>query len=165
VLAQIIDALTSEQKHALYALDIPKARLSDWKVGRRLPTLPQAKTLAIVAAVDPEPLLQWLAEQEATPAQRGLFRRFMEAAAANALGALIAPAGAVILSACFVGKSEAATTTYGGFRPTNAIYIVALWRRLREALNKRLTRQLHALLKAPSWGLFSDLARPKDLAC
>lgn len=121
MLIEILDRLTPEQKHALDNLDIPPARRSDWKVGRRRPTAAQAKTLALVAGIDPIPLLQWLAEQEATPAQRGLFRLFMERAGSPVLSVMFA----VTLSAAMIGKSEAATSTYDTFAASNRIYIVA----------------------------------------
>lgn len=111
MLIEILDRLTPEQKHALDNLDIPPARRSDWKVGRRRPTAAQAKTLALVAGIDPVPLLQWLAEQEATPAQRGLFRLFMERAGAATLTVMFA----VILSGGMNPESRAATSTYSGF--------------------------------------------------
>lgn len=111
MLAEILEGLTNEQKHALDELDIPKSRRSEWKSGRRRPTAAQAKTLAIVAGIDPVPLLQWLAEQEATPAQRGLFRLVMERAGSAILTVMFA----VILSGGLNPESRAATSTYSGF--------------------------------------------------
>jgi hypothetical protein len=43
----------------------------------------------------------------------------------------------------------------------NIIYIVAYLL----GMLRRLTRPLNAYLKAPIWGLFFDLAGPKNLAC
>ena len=72
-LIQVLEQLTTDQKHELDAHGIPASRRSEWKNGKRLPSAAQLQTLAIVADVDPVPLLLWLARREATPAQLDLF--------------------------------------------------------------------------------------------
>lgn len=77
-LQTILGSLTADQKRELEELGITQQRRSDWKHERRTPTNAQLVVLAHVAKVDPVPLLFWLAEEEANPAQRDLFRRVKE---------------------------------------------------------------------------------------
>ena len=82
-LQSLLTRLTNEQKHELEALGIPKARRSDWKNGRRLPTAAQLKTVCLILDENPSPWLHWLAQQEATPEQLDLFLRALKTAAAG----------------------------------------------------------------------------------
>lgn len=74
MLTATLEGLTRDQKRQLDALGIPSSRRAEWKSGARKPTLAQIMVLAMVTNSDPKPLIAWLAEQEATPAQRELFR-------------------------------------------------------------------------------------------
>lgn len=74
----LLEGLTPEQKAELETLGITRAKRSDWKHGRRKPTAAQLMVLATITKTDPLPLLFWLAEEEANPAQRDLFRRVKE---------------------------------------------------------------------------------------
>lgn len=154
MIPQLIDRLTTEQKRDLAQLDISPQRLSDWKHGRRRPTAAQAQTLALVAGTDPLQLLQWLAEQEATPAQRGLFRRVYQAAGANLALALTA----VILSASIWPNSSFATTTYKGLPSLNDVHIVAhLW--AKRGAHPGVPPDAQPLPKkhnGPDWGPFRE---------
>ncbi|MDL5034657.1 helix-turn-helix transcriptional regulator [Pelomonas sp. APW6] len=78
MLTQLLAGLTRDQKHALADLGIPHSRISEWKSGKRKPTLAQILVLAMVANTDPKPLVTWLAEQEANPAQLDMFRKVQE---------------------------------------------------------------------------------------
>ena len=91
-LQSLLTRLTNEQKHELEAFGIPKARRSDWKSGRRLPTVAQLKTVCLVLDENPTPWLPWLAQQEATPEQLDLFLRAL--AKSTAAIALVILAGA-----------------------------------------------------------------------
>ena len=82
-LRDVLTRLTSEQKHELEQFGISAQRRSNWLNGHRNPTAAQIRTLAIVANIDPAPLLLWLAEQEATPAQLDLFLKALAKAAAG----------------------------------------------------------------------------------
>lgn len=107
MLTNLLNALTREQKHELDELGIPSSRRSEWKRGgTRRPTAAQCMVLAMVTNTDPEPLLRWLAEQEATPAQLDLFRAHaakrtlkMAAGAAAILTATIVKASSLYPSA------------------------------------------------------------------
>lgn len=78
MIGPILDSLTKTQKDELEQLGISRSRRCDWQAGRRTPTAAQLMVLAHVAKVDPLPLLFWLGEEEASPAQRDLFRRVKE---------------------------------------------------------------------------------------
>lgn len=78
VLDKLLGDLTTNQKHELDQLGIPSSRRSEWKAGKRRPTAAQLVVLAHVMKLDPVPLLFWLAEEEANPAQRDVFRRVKE---------------------------------------------------------------------------------------
>jgi hypothetical protein len=91
-LIQVLEQLTTDQKHELDALGIPASRRSDWKKGKRLPSAAQIQTLAIVADADPIPLLLWLAREEATPKQLDLFLRALATATAGILVVILSGA-------------------------------------------------------------------------
>lgn len=91
-LTDLLTRLTNEQKHELEALGIPKARRSDWKSGRRLPTVAQLKTICLVLDENPTPWLHWLATKEATPQQLDLFLKAL--ARTTAAVALVILSGA-----------------------------------------------------------------------
>ncbi len=93
-LKSVLDRLTREEKHALARFGITPQIRSDWIHTKRKPTAAQLKTLAIVAGVDEVPLLQWLADAQASPEQLDLFLR----ALAKATAGLSATVLAVILS-------------------------------------------------------------------
>jgi transcriptional regulator with XRE-family HTH domain len=78
MLIPLLAGLTKENKAELAELGIPHSRLSEWKSGKRRPTAAQLMVLATITKTDPLPLLYWLAEEEANPAQRDLFQRVKE---------------------------------------------------------------------------------------
>jgi hypothetical protein len=78
----LVETLTPEQKRELQRHDIPSPRLSDWRSGKRRPTLAQAKVLAIVTGADFHALTEELAELEATPHQVSFFRGALARASA-----------------------------------------------------------------------------------
>lgn len=78
MLTSLLEGLTREQKRELEELGISRSRRSEWKSGTRKPTAAQLMVLATITKTDPLPLLFWLAEEEANPAQRDLFRRVKE---------------------------------------------------------------------------------------
>jgi hypothetical protein len=122
MLNSLLEGLTSEQKRQLEDLKIPHSRRSDWKHGRRLPTAAQCMVLAMVTDSDPLPLLAWLAEQEASPAQRAMFSAVKAGRSLKAAVAL-----AVSLSA---GASQAfglyPSDIPAGRTYSNARHIVAI---------------------------------------
>lgn len=71
---EVVEALTKQQIDELEKRGIVRSTVSAWKHGKRSPTLPQAKVLAIVAMVSFSDLVEELAELEATPEQRSFFR-------------------------------------------------------------------------------------------
>ncbi|MDT8997766.1 helix-turn-helix transcriptional regulator [Paucibacter sp. APW11] len=101
MLTLLLAGLTKEQRHALEALGIPHSRISEWKHGKRRPTLAQILALSMVLEIDPKPLVEWLAEQEANPAQLDYFRQVKTAG----LGRLLT----VVLSVGFVGAGSLVT--------------------------------------------------------
>lgn len=98
MLNELLGGLTKDQKRQLDGLGIPSSRRSEWKTGARKPTAAQILVLAMVTEKDPQPLLLWLAQQEATPAQLDLFRRIKEAGTSAFL--------TVILGVTLFGQSE-----------------------------------------------------------
>ena len=156
MLDQLLQGLTEENKTELRELGITKARRSDWKTGRRLPTSAQLLTLAKVLKIDPAPLLLWHAEQEASATQRQFFRAIANGSTVRAAVAL-----AVSLSAT---TSQAFALYPSGFQAhslqLNTLHIV---NKLRSLLRRgRSGRSSHQGRAAP---FFFVLARTKSGPC
>ncbi len=90
MLIDLLEGLTPDQKRELEELGITRQRRHDWKVGPRKPTAAQCLVLAMVTNSDPKPLLQWLAEQEASEAQLAYFRKVKETGSWAFLSAVFA---------------------------------------------------------------------------
>ena len=88
-LHQVFIRLTAEQIRELAAKGISPARVSDWRAGRRLPTLPQAKVLCIVTGESFATMVDELADAEATPEQRNFFRAVAASMCAIVSGLLL----------------------------------------------------------------------------
>lgn len=160
MLADLLNNLTSEQKQELAELGIPSSRRSEWKNGHRKPTAAQLMVLAMITKTDPQPLLAWLAEQEATPAQLDFFR----AHAANR--ALKMAAGATALLTATIVK---ANCLYPSAIPAdqhqpNMLHIVDRLRQLLRRAGRQLTPGLNVTM-ARSAGFFFAWPRPIDSAC
>jgi len=130
----LLKSLTSEQKRELAELGISAARRSDWLHGNRKPTAAQLRTLAIVVDEDPIPMLLWLAQEEATPAQLDLFQRALATATAGIF--------AVILSGA-AHDANAASMRVAALsdQPSVTHIMLSSWR--------RLTRLAHMLSVPP----------------
>jgi hypothetical protein len=152
-LTDLLTRLTTEQKHELDALGIPKARRSDWKNGRRLPTVAQLKTVCLILDENPTPWLHWLAQQEATPQQLDLFLKAL--AKSTAAVALVILSGAGNHADAASMRVPELTTDCVG----NAHYARLL------AWLRRRCRRLVANLKAPSWGLFFAWSATDNTPC
>lgn len=156
MLDHLLEGLTRDQKQQLSDLGITPARRCDWLKGRRHPTAAQILVLAMVTETDPQPLLLWLAQQEATPAQLDLFRRLKEAGTSAFL--------TLILGVVFFGP-DASFAAYSSASPRNVLtpteYTLSkFWRVLRRRLTARLAR-----LQGPFGGLFFGLAKPMSKPC
>ena len=109
-LQAVVQGLTTEQIRELAKRDIAPPRVSEWKAGRRKPTLAQAKVLAVVTGASFQELAEELAEMEATPGQRELFRGLTTAAAAVL---------SVLVLFTLPSESQAAVRASGQSTPTN----------------------------------------------
>lgn len=150
---RLLEGLTAAQKKELDGLGISRMRRSDWKHGRRTPTAAQLMVLAMVTNTDPQPLLRWLAEQEATPAQLDLFRRVKESGTWAFL-TLVLTVAATAHDSSFAQCSSGQTQNN---QRSDGIHIVNNVR--------RLMRKLLNLLTGRASGLFFDQARPITTAC
>lgn len=121
-LIQVLEQLTTAQKHELDAFGIPASRRSEWKNGKRLPSAAQLQTLAIVADVDPVPMLLWLARVEATPKQLDLFLRALAKATAGILVVILS--GAQIDANAASMRVTAASTCDTSYRTLCAVYVL-----------------------------------------
>lgn len=153
MLTPLLAGLTKEQKHALADLGIPHSRISEWKSGKRKPTLAQILVLAMVTNADPKPLVTWLAEQEANPAQLDMFRQVQKRGSWALLTALFA-VGLLAPDSSFAQCSSSQTR----FDPQGvAMHIVDMIRKLRRALITYVSDRLG--------GLFFGLDVPKTAGC
>jgi len=153
MLIDLLEGLTPEQKAELERLGISRSRRSDWLHARRQPTLAQILVLCMVTQTDPKPLVEWLAEQEANPAQLDYFRQVKE----RGLGVLLTAVFAVALATpdpVFAQCSSSQTQ----FDPLNSGN--AHCRQFR-----RRWQALRAWLKDRTSGLFFDLAKPIQKPC
>jgi len=85
--------LTDDEKRELNALGITRQKRWDWINMDRHPTAAQLRTLAVILDLEPGPLLLWLAEREATPAQRDLFLKALAKSTAALAVVILAGAG------------------------------------------------------------------------
>lgn len=133
MISTLLAGLTKSQKDELELLGISASRRSDWKAGRRMPTAAQMMVLATITKTDPIPLLFWLADQEANPAQRDLFR---QAKARGFWSALT-----VILSVALLTpkQAESSVSIAHNAEPSrpDSLHIVDLLRRLARAATSR----------------------------
>lgn len=112
--------------------------------------------LAMVTNSDPQPLLAWLAEQEASPAQRAMFSALKEGRSLKAAIAL-----AVSLSA---GSAQALAFIHGPSEPIHATVQDAHCRQ-RRRWPGRLAQRILDVTMARFAGLFLASRRPMKTAC
>lgn len=49
---ELIDSITTQDRHSLAAIGVPSSRVSEWRTGLRFPTRPQALALSVVKNVN-----------------------------------------------------------------------------------------------------------------
>jgi hypothetical protein len=111
--------LTDAEKRELNQLGITRQKRWDWINMDRHPTAAQLRTLAVILDLEPAPLLLWLAEKEATPAQLELFlRALVKGAAALSLVILAGAESDANAASMRVGASPDALTVAHIMRST-----------------------------------------------
>lgn len=70
MLTELLETLTADQKRELRSLGVPDTVRSDWKAGRRRPSLAEAAILEEMLRLPPHRLRDWLTIEKANPVQR-----------------------------------------------------------------------------------------------
>lgn len=109
MLNDLLNGLTSEQRHALYENGLPHSRLSEIRHGKRLPTFKQCVTLSEITGYDLNQLLIEVALTEATPVQKKKFSHLMKGYAEHMLLICVATFCLVVSSALAYAGSRSGT--------------------------------------------------------
>ncbi|MES2092111.1 MAG: hypothetical protein V4532_19335 [Pseudomonadota bacterium] len=96
--SEIVKNLSTEQIDKLEQLGVARARVSEWRKGKGIPSRKAVLLLAQVSGQNPMELEAEIMLMEAAPEQRATFRQMIKAAGVAASIAIITIAGTILPS-------------------------------------------------------------------